>query len=66
MKERWFAVSTITVFALALAGAVYAVYVLVPPLIAGPHLKSALRIFLVTLAVALVIIILIFGLKVKE
>jgi hypothetical protein len=60
-KERWLAISTVTVSALALAGAVYAVYILLPPLIADPRSKSALIIFLAVLVVAFAAISLLFG-----
>jgi hypothetical protein len=65
-KERWLALSTIAVFAMAAAGAVYAVYILLPPLIADPHSKIALRIFLIVLPVAFAVIFLLFRQKQKR
>jgi hypothetical protein len=59
-KERWLAISTVAVFAMALAGAVYAVYILIPPLVADPQSKSALLIFLIVLPVAFAVIFLLF------
>jgi len=59
-KERWLAISTVTVFALALAGAVYAAYVLIPPLVADPQSKTALLLFLIALVVAFALIFLLF------
>ena len=65
-KERWLALSTIVVFALALAGAVYAVYILLPPLIGDPQSKIALQIFLIVLVVAFAAIFLLFRQKQKR
>lgn len=45
---------------MALAGAVYAVYTLIPPLVADPQSKSALLIFLIVLPVAFAVIFLLF------
>ena len=59
-KERWLAISTVTVFVLALAGASYAVYALVPPLVADPKSKSTLLLFLIALPVAFAVILLLF------
>jgi hypothetical protein len=59
-KERWLAVSTVTVAVLALAGAAYAVYTLLPPLIADPHSKSVLLTFLIVLVLAFAVIALLF------
>ncbi|HJQ70731.1 MAG TPA: hypothetical protein VKA70_17280 [Blastocatellia bacterium] len=59
-KERWLAISTVTVFALALVGAAYAAYVLIPPIVADPQSKSTLLVFLISLVVAFAVIFLLF------
>ena len=57
-RGRWLALSHVAAFAVAATGAAFAVYYLLPPLLAEPHLKASLARFGVILIAAFFLVIL--------
>ena len=55
--------SQVAAFAVAATGAAFAVYYLLPPLLAEPHLKSSLARFAMILIAAFVIVVLLSRLR---